>query len=76
MTSRGATARRYGAGHVEVAHNDILVGESGGDRLVAGVGNDVLIGGTGNDILEGGAGEDRYVHNVGDGVDIDRGRHQ
>jgi serralysin len=41
--------------------NDVLVGNSAGNRLEGGAGNDGLTGNGGKDFLAGGAGTDRFV---------------
>jgi Ca2+-binding RTX toxin-like protein len=44
--------------------NDVLTGDSMGNRLEGGAGNDVLKGGGGADVLHGGAGADTFVFNT------------
>ncbi|MBF9035278.1 hypothetical protein HKCCE2091_13615 [Rhodobacterales bacterium HKCCE2091] len=46
-------------------HDDILVGDGGGNRLFGGSGDDTLDGGGGDDVLVGGAGSDRFVFRAG-----------
>lgn len=68
-------ARQYVNG-VEIASNDILIGEgssggAGGDMLVGGLGNDLIIGGTGNDVLYAvGGGDDIMAGGVGNDIYI------
>jgi Ca2+-binding RTX toxin-like protein len=45
--------------------DDVLTGNSLGNRLYANNGNDYLGGGAGNDTLTGGAGTDRFVFEAG-----------
>ncbi|MDD5385390.1 MAG: hypothetical protein PHG89_10990, partial [Gallionella sp.] len=67
-------ARQYsvpGVMGVEVASNDILIGEgrldgTGGNMMVGGMGNDLLIGGSGDDVLWGGQGNDIMAGGAGD----------
>ncbi|MBD9478857.1 hemolysin [Pseudoxanthomonas sp. PXM02] len=53
-------------GNVEIASNDLLIGEGGNDTLRSHRGDDILIGGQGHDRLEGGEGRDTYVVDAGD----------
>ena len=55
-------------GNVEIASNDLLIGEGGNDTLRAHHGDDILIGGRGRDRMEGGEGRDTYVAGPGDTV--------
>lgn len=55
-------------GNVEIASNDLLIGEGGNDTLRAHRGDDILIGGQGRDRMEGSEGRDTYVAGPGDTV--------
>nr|WP_298130116.1 hemolysin [uncultured Pseudoxanthomonas sp.] len=55
-------------GNVEMASNDLLIGEGGNDTLRSHRGDDILMGGHGRDRMEGGEGRDTYVIDAGDTV--------
>lgn len=55
-------------GNVEIASNDLLIGDGGNDTLRSHRGDDILIGGHGRDRMEGGEGRDTYVVDAGDSV--------
>ena len=55
-------------GNIEIASNDLLIGDGGNDTLRSHRGDDVLIGGQGRDRMEGGEGRDTYVIEAGDTV--------
>ena len=55
-------------GNVEIAGNDLLIGDGGNDTLRSHRGDDILIGGQGRDRMEGGEGRDTYVVDAGDSV--------
>lgn len=59
---------RRARGNVEIASNDLLIGDGGNDTLRAHRGDDILIGGQGRDRMEGGEGRDTYVVDAGDTV--------
>jgi len=55
-------------GNVEIASNDLLIGEGRNDTLRTHRGDDILIGGQGRDRMEGGEGRDTYVAGPSDTV--------
>ncbi len=54
------------------AADETLNGNDGDDRIEGGAGDDVLDGGHGDDDLAGGPGHDRFLHSIGDGIDLIR----
>lgn len=58
--SAALSAVRYDSNKIEIASNDILIGEGGIDYLIGGKGDDILLGGEGRDL---------YYYRTGDGND-------